>query len=188
LLAELRSLRDANLRYGSPTVGNEVRYAVPWRWTTDDGKNLPISFKDAKINCSPATAEAFLKMTRGDINHVPLNDKMFNGLYREWQGRGDRRGAVAVLTSLGIGSEVGINDIRPGDIAQSWNGDKGHSFVVGDVYRDQEGQVTGLLMVSANSWSPNRLKYSGTENAIVEEYRTVKPGAELYFGRLYDHE
>lgn len=183
LIGMMGYLDSLDFEYGTPELGNDGTLSYRFGRTTVRLGSV--------IDCSTATQAAFVQAINsfdGEINGVPITDRAFNLLRRTWHPYQNlasefRSGAAGEIVRFGMGEMVGsIDEARRGDVVQAWRtngGSKGHSFIILNVYHNEQGRAVGYDMVSATDMH-------GAEIAIRYETRSAAAFEEMYIARFYD--
>jgi hypothetical protein len=109
-------------------------------------------------HCVGVTLEVYwraLAACPGGVEHA-LDRERAERFKREWYvaALGDA-GAAGALVDFGLGSEVALDDARPGDFVQAWTSDEvqGHSMVFLGWERDEAGAINGIRYWSSQPWT-----------------------------------
>lgn len=136
------------IAYAFPNGGG---YDTSWKGTGSPedivfrGKTI-LAKSTAGTYCSGFT---FAVVMRAATERGLLGDKTAEEIrrfQREWFGatpESREKQCVVALQNLGIGCEVPLEGLQPGDFAQLWRAKSGHSVVVLEVIR-REGKIVGL--------------------------------------------
>jgi hypothetical protein len=138
------------------------------------------------FKCSGSVWRALVEIQVVDIDDME-NLPLYRDLYAKWQrwdkdtapglfknhgyARGtanlDKKGPSDVLSAIGIGYEVPMKEVLPGDILQSAHGKgEGHCAVVWDIERDENFLPSEMLIISANVNTKSTIWIESEDNAI----------------------
>lgn len=183
--------------------GTIERSASTHSLSFEDGTKFPAT---AGIVCSPASFRAWQIGQGNQFEGLPFEQhpKMHQA-YNRWNTMDSaypgvdgnlRKGAVDVITWLGIGLEVPKESVQRGDLMQNWEWRKdkdgngywgGHSGYVTGVERDATGHVTRITVLSATGLIDldHAIKPRTWSKKEVARFFDGVDGRRIYFGRMY---